>query len=186
MPEYLESERADAPEFTEKEMKQIGTPIDLIGLNLYGGHFVKHSDDPRGCEFIPPPLSYPQYAEWFPVNPQALYWRPRTVSELWNVKDIYITENGFPCADQIDKQGNIMDTDRVMLMRNYLPALQRATAEGIPVRGYFAWSLLDNFEWLKGYTMRFGLYHTDFKTLKRTPKLSAHYYRETLSRNDVV
>jgi beta-glucosidase len=70
-----------------------------------------------------------------------------------------------------------------MYLRNYLGQLQRAIADGAPVRGYFLWSLMDNFEWIHGFRERFGLYHVDFETLVRTPKLSASFYRETIARN---
>ena len=70
-----------------------------------------------------------------------------------------------------------------MFLRNYLTQLQRATAEGVPVRGYFLWTLMDNFEWAEGYSARFGLHYVDFATQKRTPKLSAAFYREVIARN---
>jgi beta-glucosidase len=73
-----------------------------------------------------------------------------------------------------------------MFLRNYLTHLQRATAEGVPVRGYFHWSLMDNFEWADGYGTRFGLLHVDYATQRRTPKLSASFYREVVGRNKVV
>jgi beta-glucosidase len=73
-----------------------------------------------------------------------------------------------------------------MYLRNYLFHLQRAVAEGVPVAGYFLWSLMDNFEWADGYQKRFGLYRVDFNTLARTPKLSASFYREVIRRNAVV
>ena len=82
--------------------------------------------------------------------------------------------------------GKIYDTDRIMLLRNYLMHLQRATSEGIPVLGYFLWSLMDNFEWSDGFEKRFGIYHVDFGTRRRTPKLSASFYRETINRNSVA
>jgi beta-glucosidase len=116
-------------------------------------------------------------------GPEALYWAPRLVHQIWNVKDIYITENGCGAADQPAHDGMVHDTDRVMFLRNYLAALQRATQDGTPVRGYFLWSLLDNFEWSSGYATRFGLVHVDYATQKRTPKLSAAYYSEVIRRN---
>jgi beta-glucosidase len=102
------------------------------------------------------------------------------------VKNIYITENGTSGADQPGPDGVVYDVDRVMYLRNYLTQLQRATAEGVPVRGYFLWSLLDNFEWADGYATRFGLVHVDYATQKRTPKLSASFYREVIARNAVM
>ena len=82
--------------------------------------------------------------------------------------------------------GNVNDTDRLMYLRNHLVNAHRATAEGWPLRGYFLWSLMDNFEWADGYTKRFGIYYVDFKTQKRTPKLTAQYYREAIARNCAV
>ena len=73
-----------------------------------------------------------------------------------------------------------------MYLRAYLGQLRRATAEGVPVRGYFVWSLLDNFEWTEGYAIRFGLHYVDYKTLKRTPKLSASFYKKVIARNALV
>ena len=73
-----------------------------------------------------------------------------------------------------------------MYLRNYLSQLQRATADGVPVKGYFLWSLMDNFEWADGYTNRFGLHYVDYETQKRTPKLSASFYREVIARNSVA
>ena len=108
------------------------------------------------------------------------------MADLWNVKEIYITENGTSAADRPDDKGMVYDVDRVMYLRNYLTQLRRATSEGVPVRGYFAWSLLDNFEWTSGYATRFGLHYVDYKTLKRTPKLSAAFFREVIARNALV
>jgi beta-glucosidase len=108
------------------------------------------------------------------------------VARLWDVKSIYITENGTSAADQPAADGNVYDVDRIMYLRNYLTQLQRATSEGVPVLGYFLWSLMDNFEWTDGFEKRFGLYHVDFQTQRRTPKLSASFYREVIARNAVV
>ena len=123
---------------------------------------------------------------WHYIGPEALYWAPRHVARLWNAKEIYITENGCGAADEQAADGMIYDSDRIMFLRSYLTQLQRATSEGVPVRGYFHWSSMDNFEWSDGYDTRFGLIHVDYTTLKRTPKLSASFYREVVARNEVV
>jgi beta-glucosidase len=106
--------------------------------------------------------------------------------KLWNVKNIYITENGCGTFDEPAADGIVYDSDRIMYLRNYLTQLQRATSEGVPVRGYFHWSSMDNFEWSGGYGTRFGLIRVNFATLKRTPKMSASFYREVSERNAVV
>jgi beta-glucosidase len=79
--------------------------------------------------------------------------------------------------------GVVFDSDRIMFLRSHLAALQRAASEGVPVRGYFLWSLVDNFEWSSGYDTRFGLFHVDYATQRRSPKLSAAYYSEVIKRN---
>ena len=125
-------------------------------------------------------------SDWLKIGPEAMYWAPRQVAKLWDVKSIYITENGASASDQPVADGNVYDLDRIMYLRNYLTQLQRATSDGVPVRGYFLWSLMDNFEWVDGYEKRFGLYRVDFNTQRRTPKLSASFYREIIERNKVV
>ena len=102
---------------------------------------------------------------------------------MWNVSDIYITENGCSATDVPAADGLVYETDRIMFLRSYLTQLQRATSEGVPVRGYFHWSLMDNFEWADGFGTRFGLLHVDYATQQRTPKLSASFYREVAVRN---
>ena len=89
-------------------------------------------------------------------------------------------------ADKPAPDGRIYDLDRIMYLRQYLAQLRRAIADGAPVRGYYAWSLMDNFEWYDGYLVRFGLYHVDFETQKRSPKLSADFYRQLVKGNALV
>ncbi len=182
---YLAAAGADAPKFTQEDLKIISSPLDFVGLNVYTpNNFVQASDDPAGYRILPLPDSYPKMASgWLTIGPEALYWAPRLAAQVWGIENIYITENGTSAADRIDGDGAINDLDRVMYLRNYLTQLQRATAEGVPVRGYFLWSLLDNFEWADGYATRFGLVHVDYATQKRTPKLSASFYREVIARN---
>jgi beta-glucosidase len=109
-----------------------------------------------------------------------------TLQNIWNVKDIYISENGCGAADEPAADGIAYDSDRIMFLRSHLTMLERATSEGAPVRGYFHWSLFDNFEWSDGYGTRFGLIYVDYATQKRTAKLSAKYYAEIINRNAVV
>jgi beta-glucosidase len=181
---YLHRTGADAPKFTAADMKAIGTPVDFVGLNVYTPAYVHDDGSPAGFALIPPPKSYPHMmSDWLHVGPEALYWSPKLAAQLWNIKEIYITENGASSADVLAPDGHIYDTDRTMYLRNYLTQLHRAVSEGIPVKGYFCWSLLDNYEWADGYAYRFGIHYVDFKTQKRTPKLSAHFYKEVIARN---
>jgi beta-glucosidase len=185
---YLARAGKDAPKYTAEDLRIISSPIDFVGLNVYTpDHYVVAADNERGFTPAPFPASFPHMkAAWLKPGPEAIYWVPRHVAKLWNVKSIYITENGTSGSDQPAADGKIYDVDRIMYLRNYLTQLQRATSEGVPVLGYFLWSLMDNFEWLDGYEQRFGLYHVDFATKRRTPKLSASFYRETIARNAVA
>jgi len=184
---YLKSVGADAPKFTPEDLKIISSPIDFAGINIYTPTYIRAISAEPGFAVVAPPKSYPHMASfWLNIGPEALYWGPRHVAKLWNVKEIYITENGCSSSDIPAPDGLVYDTDRVMYLRNYLSQLQRATADGVPVKGYFLWSLMDNFEWADGYTNRFGLHYVDYATQKRTPKLSAQFYKEVIARNAVV
>ncbi|HZP04454.1 MAG TPA: GH1 family beta-glucosidase [Terracidiphilus sp.] len=184
---YLESEGANAPKFEPADMKAIGSPLDFVGHNVYQPEYVRADGSPRGYRIEKLPDSYPHmYSPWITLGPEGIYWAVRNVCDLWHPKAMYITENGCSSDDVVTPEGRIEDIDRLMFLRNYLTHLQRATAEGYPVKGYFLWSLLDNFEWADGYSKRFGIHYVDFQTEKRTPKLSAEWYKQVIARNEVV
>jgi beta-glucosidase len=125
-------------------------------------------------------------SEWHIVGPEVMYWGPRHLQSIWNAPSIFITENGCAAADVVANDGRVYDSDRVMFLRGCLGQLQRATADGVPVDGYFLWSAQDNFEWIYGYGNRFGIVYVDFDTQQRIPKLSAHWFKEAARRNAVV
>ena len=185
---FLKAAGADAPKFTSEDLKIISRPLDFVGINVYvPNRYVRATKEAPGYAFLPVSKSHPRMASpWHIIGPEALYWAPRHVARLWKAKEIYITENGCGAADEPAADGIVYDSDRIMFLRSYLTQLQRATSEGVPVRGYFHWSSMDNFEWSDGYGTRFGLIHVDYATLKRTPKLSASFYREVIARNEVV
>ena len=184
---YLKRLGKSAPHFTAEEMAIIASPMDFVGINIYQPTYVRADNSEAGYSIVPSPGSYPHmFSPWLTFGPEGLYWGPKLVAETWNVKEIYITENGSSSSDQIASDGQVYDTDRVMFLRNYLTQLQRAIAEGIPVKGYFLWSLLDNFEWADGYEKRFGITYVDFVTQKRVPKLSAAFYKQVIESNRVV
>jgi beta-glucosidase len=177
----------DAPKFTAEELKIISSPNDFVGLNIYAPqYYVVASDRAPGFRVLPFPTSFPHMnVDWLRIGPETAYWVPRLAAKVWNIETIYISENGTSADDKVASDGNIYDLDRIMYLRNYLAQLQRATSEGVPVRGYFLWSLMDNFEWIYGFEKRFGLYRVDFDTLRRTPKLSASFYRDVIAGNAV-
>lgn len=185
--QYLQKEGAAAPKFTPEDLAIISSPVDLLGINIYNPTYVRADSGPAGYAVVPLPSSYPHMAStWLNIGPEGLYWGVRHAAEIWNVKDIYVTENGCSSADTVAPDGQVYDTDRVMFLRNYLINLHRAAAEGFPVHGYFVWSLMDNFEWADGYALRFGIYYVDYKTQKRIPKMSASFYKEVIRRNGVA
>jgi beta-glucosidase len=184
---YLENQGADAPVFSDDEMRVISSPIDFLGLNLYAPVYIRQdSDDPRGWSIVECDANYPRMdMPWLAIGPSILYWCPRLVTEAWNVPEIYITENGCAAADRLTADKEIWDVGRVMYLQQHLIHAHRATAEGLPLKGYFLWSLLDNFEWAFGYTKRFGIHYVNYETLERTPKLSAKFYADVIRRNAV-
>jgi beta-glucosidase len=184
---YLEREGANAPKVEAGDMKIVGTPLDFVGLNVYTPEYVRaDSSSPVGFKVERRQASYPHMASpWLYIGPEVIYWAVRNVSDVWKPAALYITENGCSADDVVTADGRVEDTDRVMYLRNHLTHLQRAASEGYPIKGYFLWSLMDNYEWADGYSKRFGIHYVDFKTQTRTPKLSAEWYREVISRNAV-
>jgi beta-glucosidase len=184
---YLKKLGPDAPKFTDEDLKAIGAPLDFAGINIYTADFIRAADNALGYEVVKKPESYPHmYSEWLTVGPEALYWVPKLATKAWNLKEIYITENGCSSADVLAPDGHVYDSDRVMYLRNYLTQLQRGVSDGVPVKGYFCWSLLDNYEWADGYEKRFGITYVDFKTQQRIPKLSSAFYKEVIRRNGLA
>ncbi len=174
----------DAPKVEDGDMEIIAQPGDFLGLNLYAGYFVS-ADNP--AQQLPFPNQFPRGdLPWIHVTPQTLYWQIRLAREVFGVESFYVTENGAAFDDQLTDAGEVIDLDRREYLRNYLIGLQRASAEGFDVKGYFAWSVMDNYEWAEGYAKRFGLIHVDFATQKRVPKLSAQWYSTVCRENRVV
>ena len=184
---FLEYAGTNAPKFTADELRIIGAKNDFVGLNIYAPQFyIAASDKKPGWAILPFPASFPHMnSEWLRIGPEVIYWAPKIAAKIWNSDNIYISENGTSSEDRLRDDGNVYDLDRISFLRNYLMQLQRATSEGVPVKGYFLWSLMDNFEWIYGYEKRFGLYHVDFQTQLRTPKLSAAFYRDVVARNAI-
>jgi beta-glucosidase len=185
---YLEKAGADAPSFTDDELKIIATPLDFVGINVYRpSMYVLPDDGPTGYREVPINASHPKmHSSWHIYDPEVMYWAPRFVQSLWDAKSIYITENGCAALDVVADDGRVYDSDRVMFLRGCLGQLQRATSEGVPVDGVFVWSAQDNLEWTAGFGNRFGLVYVDFETLERKPKLSAEWFKEAAKQNAVV
>ena len=121
-------------------------------------------------------------ADWQWITPACMYWGPRFFYDRYKLP-ISITENGLATREQVFLDGKVHDPQRVDFMHRYLLELARAIKDGVPVTGYYAWSLLDNFEWADGYKQRFGLVYVDYPTQKRIPKDSFDWYKKVIATN---
>jgi beta-glucosidase len=185
-PLWWQRQGADAPQVQAGDLKQIARPLDFVALNVYTGTLVR-SDGKGGYELIEWPASYPLYnIFWLRHLPDALYWGLRFGQEELGIKELYISENGCCGSDVLTEKGEIHDVDRLNYLREYIRSAHRAIADGVNLKGYFLWTLMDNFEWAEGFTKRFGLYYTDYKTQKRIPKLSAKWYAQVTRANKVL
>jgi beta-glucosidase len=117
------------------------------------------------------------------VFPDAFTAILRWVHDRYGDLPLYVTENGAAFSDLPPVDGTLEDTPRVEYLRSHLRAIEAAIAEGVDVRGYFVWSLLDNLEWAHGFSKRFGIVHVNYATLERTPKSSAHFYSSVIASN---
>jgi beta-glucosidase len=169
------------------DLESIAVPTDFIGVNFYTRGVVRSKmipeadNDPRTVFMNPNPTEM-----GWEVYPEGLYEILGRIHFDYNFPQIYITENGAAYPDVIDEQGQVDDPLRIAYLRGHLLSVFKAIAAGVPVKGYFAWSLMDNFEWSFGYSKRFGLIYVDYKTQKRILKNSAHWYRDVIQANEII
>lgn len=169
------------PEIHPDDLKIIAQPLDFHGLNIYFGERVRAGRDGQP-EKLPLGPGHPRTAFNWPVLPETLYWGVKFFYERYH-KPIYISENGLSNPDWVALDGKIHDPQRIDFTRRYLRELQKAIDDGAEVKGYFHWSLLDNFEWAEGYRQRFGLVYVDFSTGERIIKDSGYWYRQVIESN---
>ena len=170
----------DSPLITAEDLALIRQPIDFIGLNFYNAYIV-HAGE-HGPEHVPFHRGYDRTAIRWPITPAMMYYCTKFIYERYHLP-VYITENGLSCNDKIYLDGKVHDPDRIDFLHRYLREYKRAGEDGVDIRGYFHWSLIDNFEWSNGYEERFGLFYVDYTTLKRHPKDSAYWYRSVVEQN---
>ncbi|HEU4356320.1 MAG TPA: GH1 family beta-glucosidase [Actinomycetota bacterium] len=173
------------------DLEAIHRPPDFLAVNYYRVHTIT-ADPARypGTGELPgalgawsfPPPGVPVTAMGWPIEPAGLVDLLMDLHRDYEPRRIIITENGAAFDDLVDANGSIDDRDRIGYLSDHLEAALRARGAGVPLRGYFVWSLLDNFEWAEGYSRRFGLVHVDFNSQVRTPKASARWFREVASR----
>ncbi len=160
----------------------IGQPIDFVGVNYYTRSVTRHDDSAwpvRAAVVRQPQHTYTETG--WEVHPSSLTSLLSWVKDRYTTLPLYITENGAAFYDAPRaNDGRVEDPLRVRYFHDHLRAVHAAIAAGVDVRGYFAWSLLDNYEWSLGYSKRFGIVHVDYETLERTPKASAHFYSSVI------
>ena len=171
----------DVPQYTREDMELINQPLDMCGVNIYTAGIVRAGDDGKP-EAVPSVTGYPMTMFKWTINPQSLYFGPKFLQERYGLP-IVITENGLASMDWVHADGKIHDAGRIDYLTKYLTELRRACADGVDIRGYFQWSIMDNFEWGQGYSQRFGLIYIDYQTLERTPKDSFEWYRRVIETN---
>lgn len=169
------------PKIGPNDMKTIGQRVDFFGTNIYNGERIRAGRNGEP-EVVPQGVGAPITHFIWTVTPESLRWGPRFFHERYKLP-VYITENGLSTTDWVARDGGVHDTQRIDFTARYLEELGKAVADGVDVRGYFHWSLMDNFEWGEGYKQRFGMVHVDYGTLKRTPKDSAWWYRDVIRSN---
>ena len=172
---------ADAPFVRPEDLTVIATPIDFLGVNYYQPTRLKTpAEGPLPFDIVDI-TEYPVTGMGWPIVPDAFLSLLRTLDSRYDLPPLYITENGCSFPDQPSDDGTVDDSSRIRFMDAHIKAMRKAIDEGIDIRGYYAWSLLDNFEWAEGYHPRFGLVHVDYATQKRTPKKSYAWYRDLIA-----
>jgi beta-glucosidase len=179
-PEALELLAPAAPPVRDGDLQTISLPIDYLGINCYSRSIVRA--DPAGGEPIEVRSATGRLTDMgWEVYPEAIYEVLTRVHRDYAPPLLYVTENGAAYADVRTHDGRVHDPERVAYLEGYVRAVGRAAAEGVPVKGYFVWSLLDNFEWAFGYWKRFGIVYVDYPTQERVPKDSFAWYRDVIA-----
>ncbi|XP_021273941.1 beta-glucosidase 44-like [Herrania umbratica] len=184
------------PKFSKSDVKTVKNSFDFIGINQYTSYYMYDPHQPKpnvtgyqqdwnvgfAYERTKDPIGRRAYSQWLYEVPWGMYKAVTYIKERYGNPNVILAENGMDDPGNVTFPDALYDRERVNYYRSYLKELKRAMDDGANVTGYFAWSLLDNFEWLLGYSSRFGIVYVDFKTLKRYPKMSAYWFKQMLER----
>ncbi|GMI85539.1 B-S glucosidase 44 [Hibiscus trionum] len=184
------------PKFTEEEVKMVNGSVDYVGINQYTTSYISNPKGPK-----PNVTSYQNdwnaafanakngvqigpkaYSWWLYIVPWGMYKSVTYLKERYGDMNIFISENGMDDPGNVTLPNGLKDTTRIKFFKDYMTQLKKAMDEGANVTGYFAWSLLDNFEWLLGYTSRYGIVYVDRSNLRRYPKMSAYWFKKVLEK----
>ncbi len=175
-----------APKTEPGDAEIIARPLDFLGANYYTHSIVKQSGESIENSTSLPVEGAEYTAMGWEVYPRGIYDVLVRLHREYAVPQIYIVENGAAFPDTVEEDGRVLDPRRINYLREHLLQVHAALAEGVPLKGYSVWALLDNFEWSLGYSMRFGITYVDYATQKRTLKASGEWYREVIERNGVL
>ena len=167
------------PFLSAEDLEKICQPLDFFGFNCY-----QNSNYAGSGGGQVPPVGYAHTDMGWPITPNVLYWAAKFFWERYHLPFL-ITENGMANLDFVMLDGKVHDPQRIDFMHRYIAGLQKAADEGVPVMGYTAWSVMDNYEWAEGYLRRFGLIYVDYKTQERIPKDSFWWYKDVIRKNGV-
>ncbi|MEX0750612.1 MAG: family 1 glycosylhydrolase, partial [Dehalococcoidia bacterium] len=184
---YVEQERVlDRMDIRSGDMELVKEPLDFIGVNLYQRSIVAHSENDRNIGARQTPGPGPRTDFNWEVWPAAIYQMLMRVHRDYAGVPIYVTENGCSYGDRPDAAGRVRDDRRIEFLDGFIGQVGRAMAEGADIRGYYLWTLIDNFEWAMGYSQRFGIIDVDHKTQRRTVKDSGYWYRDLIARGEIA
>lgn len=169
------------PEITPEDMALISQPLDFMGENIYNGIMLE-ADENGHPRYVDRCAGFPTTGNGWPVTPECFRWGLKLLHERYQIP-IIVTENGVCCKDVICADGHVHDPQRIDFLNRYIYAMHQAIEEGADIRGYFQWTLTDNFEWDRGYQDRFGLVYVDFSTQRRYRKDSSYWYAELIRTN---
>jgi beta-glucosidase len=168
-----------SPPIQDGDLETIAAPLDFLGINYYTRSVVRA--DPAGGEPITvTPDGTEHTGMGWEVYPDGLFELLVRLNEEYELPPLYVTENGAAFPDS-RSNGTVHDARRISYIERHVDAIRRAVDRGVSVRGYFLWSLLDNFEWAQGYSQRFGIVYVDYETLERIPKASYYWYRDLIA-----
>jgi beta-glucosidase len=167
------------------DMERIAAPLDWLGVNYYSRHVVRYDPDEPITHLSQVQPVGNEYSQMWEIYPPGIYEMLTRVWKDYRPPFMIVTENGICVPDVPDLDGRIRDVRRIAYLHDHIAQVHRAIQEGVPVRGYFVWSLTDNFEWAHGYGMRFGLTYVDYATQARTVKESGWWYKGVIEANGV-
>lgn len=181
--------RPHAPSINPDDLKLIFRSVDYLGVNYYNTDLVRFDLfggwlKARLSPYCAPGWGYTEMG--WGINPYGIKAELLNLKENYGNPVVYITENGCAMPDQTDENDFVADWDRIHYLAAHLLQVHQAIEMGANVKGYFVWSILDNFEWERGFSQRFGLVRVNYQTLKRTPKQSAYWYREIIKHNSLT